>query len=179
MEACVGCGCSNFEPCGFPKSKCKNCLHFHESNDDQAASNQRTVRKPERKVIVNAPVERDAVMICTDKDCDCDNFVACVYPKNRCKNCKHIHKSSVVSGKISSRISKEDEKFAICPVGTCDCTIYIRKVFPKGSCENCDHDHRKAVKKSKIEVYVVFFLIYRCQDHRFNYQQLRIWPLNV
>jgi len=77
---CKECGCEDFVPDSFKKTKCSNCFHVHAGAPPPPAA--KAAAKPEEPAA-------EAVPKC--KDCACTNFKPDAFKKSKCSNCFHNH----------------------------------------------------------------------------------------
>jgi len=76
---CKECGCDDFSPDSFKKTKCSNCFHVHAGAPPPPKSGG---PKPDEVTV-------EAVAKC--KDCGCGNFKSDAFKKTKCANCFHVH----------------------------------------------------------------------------------------
>lgn len=76
---CKECGCDEFSPDSFKKTKCSNCFHVHSGAPPPPKTGG---PKPEEPVVDSTP---------KCKDCGCSAFKSDPFKKSKCANCFHNH----------------------------------------------------------------------------------------
>lgn len=77
---CKECGCDDFSPDSFKKTKCSNCFHVHAGAPPPPSKSGGA--KPDEPAVESVP---------KCKDCGCGNFKPDPFKKSKCSNCFHNH----------------------------------------------------------------------------------------
>jgi len=78
---CKDCGCEDFAPDSFKKTKCSNCFHVHAGAPPPPAA----------KAAAAKPDEPAGGAVPKCKDCACTSFQPDPFKKSKCANCFHNH----------------------------------------------------------------------------------------